>query len=64
MDGFIADIFIDTILDGLIWGTGALVLKAFRPGRPVGYGPAILLGLIVWLAAIAALLTIGYLLLV
>ena len=64
MGGFIADLFIDTILDGLIWGTGALVLKVFRPGRPVGYVAATLLGLIVWLAAIAALLTIGYFLFV
>ncbi|HEX7848305.1 MAG TPA: hypothetical protein VF485_01110 [Sphingomonas sp.] len=64
MGGFIADLFIETILDGLVWGTGALVLKVLRPGRPVGYVPAVLLGLIVWLAAIAALLTIGYLLLV
>lgn len=64
LGGFIADLFIDTILDSLIWGTGALILKAFRPDRPVGYVPAVLLGLIVWLAAIAALFTIGYFLLV
>ena len=64
LGGFIADLFIDTILDSLVWGTGALVLKAFRPGRPVGYVPAVLLGLIVWLAVIASLFTIGYLLLV
>jgi hypothetical protein len=63
LGGFIAEILADTILDTLIWGTGALVLKIIRPRRPVDHVAAIVLGLIIWFAAAAALITIGYLLL-
>lgn len=63
MGGFVAELFLDFVLDGLVWGTGAAALKLLRPGRPVDHTSAIILGLFIWLAVIAALLTIGYLLL-
>ena len=63
MGGFIADLFVQTIIEGLVAGTGALVLRTIRPTKAVDETAALLLGLVVWLAIIAALFTIGYLLL-
>jgi hypothetical protein len=57
-------LFVDAILDTLMWGTGAFVLKVIRPDRPVNKIAATVLGLIIWLVGIAALFTIGYFLLV
>jgi hypothetical protein len=57
-------LFVDAIVDTVLWGTGAFALKVVRPHRPVNQGAAILLGLVIWLVVIAALLTIGYFLLV
>jgi hypothetical protein len=57
-------LFVDAILDTLMWGTGAFVLKVIRPHRPVNKIAATILGLIIWLVGIAALFTIGYFLLV
>jgi hypothetical protein len=57
-------LFVDAIVDTVLWGTGALVLKMIRPHRPVNQIAAIAVGLIIWLVGIAALFTIGYFLLV
>ena len=64
MGSLIAELFVDAIVDSLLLGTGAIALKVIRPDRPVNQVVAILLGLVIWLVAIAALLTIGYFLLV
>ena len=64
MGSLIAELFVDAIVDTVLWGTGALVLKMIRPDRPVNQTAAIALGLIIWLVGIAALFTIGYFLLV
>jgi len=64
LGSLIAELFVDAIVDALLSGTGALVLKVIRPHRPVNQIAAIVLGLIVWLVGIAALFTIGYFLLV
>ena len=64
MGSLIAELFVDAILDTLMLGTGAFVLKVIRPDRPVNKIAATVLGLIIWLAGIAALFTIGYFLLV
>ena len=64
MGSLIAELFVDAIVDSLLWGTGALVLKMIRPDRPVNKIAATVLGLIIWLVGIAALFTIGYFLLV
>ena len=60
MGGFIFDLFVETIYDTLISGTGAVVLKVVRPRRPVTPVAAAIVGLVVWLAAIAALFIMGY----
>jgi len=57
-------LFVDAILDTLMWGTGAFVLKVIRPHRPVNKTAATVLGLVIWFGVIAALVTIGYFLLV
>jgi hypothetical protein len=64
LGSLIAELFVDAIVDSLLSGTGAIALKVIRPGRPVSQVVAILLGLVIWLIVIAALLTIGYFLLV
>jgi len=64
LGSLIAELFVDAILDTLMWGTGAFVLKVIRPHRPVDKIAATVLGLIIWLVGIAALFTIGYFLLV
>jgi hypothetical protein len=63
LGGLLADLFVGAILDGLIWGTGAIIIKAARPGRRVDETTALLLGLTVWLILVPSLV-IGYLLLV
>ena len=63
MGGFIADLFVQTVLEGLITGTGALVLRIIRPARPASETSALLMGLVVWFAVITAMIAIGYLLL-
>jgi hypothetical protein len=64
LGSLIAELFVDAIVDTVLWGTGALVLKMIRPHRPVNQIAAIAVGLIIWLVGIAALFTIGYFLLV
>lgn len=60
MGGFIADIFGDVVLDGLVWGAGALILKMVRPGQPIDDTEAVMFGLVFWTLVVAALLAIGY----
>jgi len=60
LGGFIADIFGGLILDGIVWGTGALVLKLLRPARKIDDTEAVIVGLFAWLFVIAALIAIGY----
>lgn len=62
MGGFIIDLFVETIVETLISGTGAVALRIVRPQHPVNAVAATILGLVIWLAAFAALLVIGYLL--
>ncbi len=64
LGGLLADLFVGAILDGLIWGTGAIIIKAARPGRRVDETAALLLGLTIWLILVPSLVIIGYLLLV
>lgn len=60
MGGFIADIFGGIILDGIVWGTGALILKAINPTRKVDETAAIVVGLVAWFFIIAAILALGF----
>jgi len=64
LGGLITELFVDAIVDSLLSGTGTIALKVIRPDRPANQAVAILVGLIIWLVVIAALLTIGYFLLV
>ncbi|HEX7695090.1 MAG TPA: hypothetical protein VF409_11410 [Sphingomonas sp.] len=60
MGGFIADIFGGIVLDGIVWGTGALILKAINPSGKVDETTAIVVGLVAWFFVIAAILALGY----
>jgi hypothetical protein len=64
LGGLITDLFVDAIIDSLLLGTGTIALKIIRPDRPANRVIAVLVGLVIWLVVIAALLTIGYFLLV
>ena len=64
MGGLITDLFVDAIIDSLLLGRGTIALKIIRPDRPANRVIAVLVGLVIWLVVIAALLTIGYFLLV
>ncbi len=64
MGSFIAELFVQLIFEGVFVGTGALILKALRPTRPINHDVAGLVGFLVWIFMIAAAVTIGYFLLV
>ena len=60
MGGFIAEIFGGIILDGIVWGTGALILKAIDPVGKIDETSAILIGLFTWFIIIGVVIAIGY----
>jgi len=60
LGGFIADIVGDLVWDGVVWGTGAFILKMISPTRKVDDTTAVVVGLFAWLFVIAALIAIGY----
>ena len=60
MGGFIAEIFGGIILDGIVWGTGALILKVINPSAKVDETGAVIVGLLAWLLIICTVIVIGY----
>lgn len=60
MGGFIAEIFGGIILDGIVWGTGALILKVINPAAKVDDTGAVIVGLLAWLLIIGTVIAIGY----
>jgi hypothetical protein len=60
LGGFIAEIFGGIILDGVVWGTGALILKAINPSAKVDDTGAVIVGLLAWLLIICTVIVIGY----
>ncbi|HWU74189.1 MAG TPA: hypothetical protein VN137_11950 [Sphingomonas sp.] len=60
MGGFIAEIFGGIILDGIVWGTGALILKVINPSARVDETRAVIVGLLAWLLIIGTVIAIGY----
>ena len=60
MGGFIAEIFGGLILDGIVWGTGALILKAINPSAKVDDTGAVIVGLVAWFLVIGVVIAIGY----
>ena len=60
MGGFIAEILGGIILDGIVWGTGALILKVIDPSAKVDDTGAVIVGLLAWLLIIGTVIAIGY----
>ena len=60
MGGFIAEIFGGIILDGIVWGTGALILKMNNPSAKVDDTGAVIVGLLAWLLILGTVIAIGY----
>jgi len=60
LGGFIAEIFGGIILDGIVWGSGALILKAINPSAKVDDTGAVIVGLLAWLVIIVLVISIGY----
>lgn len=50
---FIARIVFEIVVEWLLRGTGALILRLVRPRHEPGETAAILIGLVFWIAAIA-----------
>lgn len=60
MGGFIAEILGGILLDGIVWGTGALILKVINPSAKVDDTGAVIVGLLAWLLIIGTVIAIGY----
>ena len=60
MGGFIAEILGRILLDGIVWGTGALILKMINPSAKVDDTGAVIVGLLAWLLILGTVIAIGY----